>query len=92
MHPVRNVEDKEYDEILVFASRPPREHPAAGLIVAGYCHDVACYIPSRRVLEEGGYESVYSMIYYGQPGPFAPTVEERVFAAVEEVLAAVGAP
>jgi hypothetical protein len=80
-------------EVVVdYVLRAKREHPAAGLIVVGYCHEVACYIPSKRVLEEGGYESVYSMIYYGQPGPFAPSVEERVFAAVEAALEAVGAP
>jgi len=59
--------------------------------VAGYCNEVSCYIPSRRVLREGGYEPVDSMIYYGQPGPFADNVEETVFAALREVLAGAGA-
>jgi hypothetical protein len=80
-------------EVVVdYVLRAKREHPEAGLIVVGYCHDVACYIPSKRVLAEGGYESVYSMIYYGQPGPFASTVEERVFEAIGKVLEAVGVP
>jgi len=80
-------------EVVVdYVLRAKKEHPSAGLIVVGYCHDVACYIPSKRVLEEGGYESVYSMIYYGQPGPFAPTVEERIFVAIGEVLDAVEVP
>jgi len=26
------------------------------------------------------------MIYYGQPGPFAEDVEDRIFSAVREVL------
>jgi hypothetical protein len=39
---------------------------------------------------EGGYEPVDSMLYYGQPGPFAEDVEERVFAAMREVLRRVG--
>lgn len=74
-------------EVVVdYALRAAREFPRPGLIVAGYCNDVACYIPSRRVLAEGGYEAVDSMIYYGQPGPFAPDVEERIFDAVREVL------
>ncbi len=74
-------------EVVVdYARRAAHEFPRPGLVVAGYCNDVACYIPSRRVLEEGGYEAVDSMIYYGQPGPFAPDVEELVFAAVREVL------
>jgi hypothetical protein len=48
------------------------------------------YIPSRRVLREGGYEAVDNTIYYGLPGPFADTVEDRVFAAIRRVVAAVG--
>ena len=50
-----------------------------------------CYIPSKRVLGEGGYEAVDSMVYYGQPGPFADDVEERIFAAIAGVMQRVGA-
>ena len=35
--------------------------------VSAYCNDVMAYIPSLRVLKEGGYEGATSMIYYGQP-------------------------
>jgi neutral ceramidase len=35
--------------------------------VAGYCNDVMTYIPSRKVLEEGGYEGGRAMIVYGLP-------------------------
>jgi hypothetical protein len=52
--------------------------PSERLIVAGYSNDVSCYIPSARVLREGGYEPVESMIYYGLPGPFTESVEERI--------------
>ncbi len=69
--------------------RTKREYPGP-VIVAGYSNDVMCYIPSRRVLKEGGYEAVESMIYYGQPGPFADDVEERIFAAVGRVMKRVG--
>ncbi len=74
-------------EVVVdYPRRVAREFPRPGLVVAGYCNDMPCYIPSRRVLEEGGYEAVDSMIFYGQPGPFAPDVEERVFSAIRDVL------
>jgi hypothetical protein len=58
--------------------------------VAGYSNDVACYIPSARVLREGGYEAVDSMIYYGQPGPFTEEVEARIQEAVRQVMKRVG--
>ncbi|MGH7489826.1 MAG: neutral/alkaline non-lysosomal ceramidase N-terminal domain-containing protein, partial [bacterium] len=60
------------------------------VIVAGYSNDVMCYIPSKRVLKEGGYEAVDSMMYYGQPGPFADDVEDRIFDAIHQVMARVG--
>lgn len=64
--------------------------PQERLIVAGYSNDVACYIPSARVLREGGYEAVDSMIYYGQPGPFTEEVEARIQEAVKAVMKRVG--
>lgn len=61
--------------------------------VAGYANEVPCYIPSEKVLAEGGYEAGWdaefarsvaggSMIYYGWPAPFAPGVEDRIVGAV----------
>ena len=69
---------------------PCFESRGENLIVAGHCHDVMCYIPSRRVLQEGGYEAVDNTIYYGQPRPFAETVEDVIAAAVRRVAEAVG--
>jgi neutral ceramidase len=66
--------------------RAKREFPRGNLIVAGYSNDVMCYIPSRRILNEGGYEAVDSMIYYGQPGPFDQDVEDRIFASIHRVM------
>lgn len=50
--------------------------------VAGYSNDVMAYIPSRRVLAEGGYEGATSMIYYGRPSPWAPMLEEAIVKSV----------
>ncbi|HEY3740810.1 MAG TPA: neutral/alkaline non-lysosomal ceramidase N-terminal domain-containing protein [Bryobacteraceae bacterium] len=69
--------------------RAKKEYPGRNLIVAGYSNDVMCYIPSKRVLKEGGYEASESMIYYGQPGPFAEDVEDRIFDAIHHVMARV---
>jgi hypothetical protein len=49
-----------------------------------------CYIPTEQVLREGGYEAVDNLVYYGQPGPFAPGVEETVMSAVRQAVKAVG--
>jgi hypothetical protein len=56
------------------------------LWVAGYSNDVTAYIPSARVLSEGGYEAAESMIYYGQPASFEASVEERIAGLVRTLL------
>lgn len=57
--------------------------------VAGYAHDVMAYIPSRRVLAEGGYEGGGAMVYYGLPAPWAPEIENQI---VNEVKRQASAP
>jgi hypothetical protein len=64
--------------------------PSENLYVAGYCNEVQCYIPSKRVLKEGGYEANENMIYYGMPGPFAGDVEERIIKAVSQLMKELG--
>ena len=59
--------------------------------VAGYSNEVPFYVPSRRVLEEGGYEASGAMIYYIQPGPFAPSVEETIIGGVNKLIGRVRA-
>jgi hypothetical protein len=76
--------------VVEYALRAKREFPNEPLVVAGYSNDVMCYIPTRQMLGEGGYEVNDSMIYYGQPGPFADDVEARVFAAIGQVTKKVG--
>ena len=49
-------------------------------------NDVFAYIPSVRILNEGGYEASDSGIYYGMPGPFAPTVEDLIVNKVKVVV------
>jgi hypothetical protein len=80
-------------EVVVdYALRAKRDFNAAAepLIVAGYSNDVMCYIPSLRVLKEGGYEAADSMLYYGMPGSFTEDVEETVFRAIRSVMKRVG--
>lgn len=78
-------------EVVVdYALRVQREYKGEPVITAGYCNDVMSYIPSARVLREGGYEVSDSMPYYSLAGPYASDVEDRVFAAIHQVMARVG--
>jgi hypothetical protein len=57
--------------------------------VAGYANDVMAYIPSRRVLIEGGYEGGGAMVYYGLPTIWAPEIEEII---VKEAISQAQSP
>ena len=76
-------------EVVVdYALRLKAELPGpAAVWVAGYSHDVFGYVPSRRVLLEGGYEGGGAMRYTTLPGPFAPSVEQRIVQGVHTLLA-----
>jgi neutral ceramidase len=74
-------------EVVVdYALRLKREFPGEPLVVAGYSNVVMSYIPSLRVLNEGGYEAEDAMIYYGLPGRYTDDVEEQVIEAARRVL------
>jgi sugar phosphate isomerase/epimerase len=80
-------------EVVVdYSLRLKAELPGPPVWVAGYSNDVFGYVPTERILEEGGYEPVVSARYYGLPAPFAPSVEklivEKVHELVEKVRAA----
>lgn len=78
-------------EVVVdYSLRIKKEFAQHDIFVAGYSHEVMCYIPSKRVLQEGGYEAESSMIYYGWPGPFTDTVEEKIMGGVYQLMKNIG--
>lgn len=54
--------------------------------VCGYNNDLTSYVPSLRVLKEGGYEGVTGMFEYGHRAPYIETVEEQITKKVEELV------
>ncbi|MCX6907381.1 MAG: neutral/alkaline non-lysosomal ceramidase N-terminal domain-containing protein [Verrucomicrobia bacterium] len=75
-------------EVVVdYALRLKKELAGSVVWVAGYTNDVFGYVPSRRVLEEGGYEAGGAMVFSRtHPGPWAPSIEERIISRVHESL------
>jgi hypothetical protein len=76
-------------EVVVdYAIRLQRELGGEGraLWVAAYANDVVGYIPSARVLKEGGYEG--GEAFYGStwPTPLAPDIESIVIGAAHDVV------
>ena len=74
-------------EVVVdYSVRFKGEFDPARLWLHAYCNDVPCYIPSRRILREGGYEGEDAMIYFDRPTRFAPAVEEIIVRTVHELV------
>jgi hypothetical protein len=64
--------------VVEYALQIKAAHPGTRVIVAGYSNDVMGYIPTAKMLSEGGYEPVASTLYYGQAAPFAPELEKII--------------
>ncbi len=74
-------------EVVVdYSLRLKRARPDDRLWVAGYCNDVFGYLPSQRILVEGGYEADASRIYYGIPSRFNPQTEDLVIESVHRLI------
>jgi hypothetical protein len=54
--------------------------------VSGYNNDLLSYVPSLRVLKEGGYEGVTGMYEYGHRAPYTETVEDQITRKTEELV------
>jgi hypothetical protein len=83
-----------------YALRLKRDFGADRVWPVAYANEVPCYIPSDRVLREGGYEAGWdrdqgpgvpgatgNILFYGWAAPLAPGVEDRVLKAVKSLLA-----
>lgn len=76
-------------EVVVdYALRLKKELRAERLWVNAYANDVPCYIASRRVIIEGGYEAESSMYSYDKPSAFSEEVEDLIVTAVVRLLPA----
>jgi hypothetical protein len=71
--------------VIDYALRLKRELGNNRTWVTGYANDVMAYIPSERVLEEGGYEGGSSMLYYQLPSPWKSGLEAAIVNAIVEM-------
>ena len=75
-------------EVVVdYSLRLKAELKGSPVWVAGYCNEVFGYVPSERILKEGGYEARGAVVYYSTtPTPFAPSVEELIVGKVHQLV------
>jgi hypothetical protein len=65
-------------EVVIEYSLKLKELFGQNIFVMGYCNDVMAYIPSDRILKEGGYEGETSMAAFGLPSPWKKNVEKLI--------------
>jgi len=78
-------------EVVVdYSLRLKGEYGWDNIWVASYSNDFAGYIPSARVLREGGYEAGGAMRGQDHPGPYTEAVEEIMIQKVRELIRRTG--
>lgn len=75
-----------------YSLRLRRELDATRLWVNGYSNAVPCYIASKRMFDQGGYEVDGSMDYYGWPTRLALGTEDRIISTVHSMVPKAFAP
>ena len=76
------------ETVVDYSLRLKKEIKGSSVWVAGYSNDVMAYIPSKRVLLEGGYEGGGAMRYFRttvHPAYWHESVEERIIGKVHEL-------
>lgn len=74
------------EAVIDYSIRLHEEFSNRRIWVASYCNEVFAYIPSERVLKEGGYEGGGAMKYFGFHGPFKPGVEDRIIKLIHTLM------
>ena len=77
------------EPVVGYALQTKAAHPKLRLVVAGYSNDVLGYVPTAKMLDEGGYEPVNSAMYYGLAAPFTKDVEKEVLETIRSVISRV---
>ena len=74
-------------EVVVdYSLRLKREFDRDRIWINAYANDAPCYIPSERVLREGGYEGAGAMVYYDRPTKLAAGLEDKIVGEIHRQL------
>lgn len=72
-------------EVVVdYAVRLKKELDWERLWITGWANRMPGYIPSRKVLMQGGYEADFSQVYYGHPSRYRPEIEDRIVNGIRQ--------
>jgi hypothetical protein len=69
-----------------YSLRLKREFAADRIWLNGYANDFCAYIPSERLLQEGGYGGGAEIVYFALPSTLKPGLEEQIIRAVHRLV------
>jgi|AGTN01.1.fsa_nt_gi hypothetical protein len=58
--------------------------PSVNMMIAGYSNGHKSYLPTKRILGEGGYEATVTYCWAEYPGPYDEIVQDIVLNAIKE--------
>src|SRR6185295_20070302 len=74
-------------EVVVdYSLRAKRAYASTRIWVNAYSNDEQCYIPSKRIWQEGGYEGGGAMIYYDWPTRLSENTESLIFDKLHKIV------
>jgi hypothetical protein len=73
-------------EIVVEYGLRIRDWSDGSVLPMGYANGMTGYIPTARIIVEGGYEAGEAAPYFFLTGPFSPEVESLVDDAITSIL------
>ncbi|MAG93456.1 MAG: hypothetical protein CMJ48_06880 [Planctomycetaceae bacterium] len=79
------------EAVVDYALRLKQELGEERTWVASYANDAMAYIASGRVLREGGYEGLTSIMVYGLPAAWGPQIEPLIVDSVHRQVKTLGA-
>ncbi|MBL7188046.1 MAG: neutral/alkaline non-lysosomal ceramidase N-terminal domain-containing protein [Phycisphaerae bacterium] len=74
------------EPVVGYGLRIKKELAGQAVWVAGYSNEASCYVPTAKVLAEGGYEGRANMYNTIFPGPWAPSIEERIIEKIHHLV------
>jgi neutral ceramidase len=76
------------EPVIDYAHQLKRRYAVPGRVVwvAGYANDMFGYVPTARVLREGGYEGSRSVLWSALPAPFTEDTEPRIRDAFDRLV------
>ena len=74
------------EAVVDYSLRLKKELGTDRIWVNAYSNDIQCYVPTKKLLREGGYEVLGHLPFYNQPSRLSEDVEDIIIHTVHDIL------